>query len=108
MQVHIILLRFHIAQVHKATMVPNMQEAHVTQARLVRKLESEKVQSKQTLDTVKSQEGVISKLEGLLKQAMAERRAAVATAEKVQQHVTSLESTIESSQAQVSVDGNTT
>ena len=71
------------------------------QARLVRKLESDKTQSKQTLDTVKSQESVISKLEGLLKQAMAERRAAVATADKVQQQVVALEHTIESNQSQV-------
>ena len=73
----------------------------MTQARLVRKLESEKTHSKQTLDTMKSQEDVIRKLEGLLKQALSERRAAVATAEKLQQQLAGLESTIESNQSQV-------
>lgn len=73
----------------------------MTQARLVRKLESDRTHYKQTLDTVKSQEGVICKLEGLLKQALSERRAAVATAEQLQQHLAGLESTIESNQLQV-------
>lgn len=79
-----------------------LQEAHVMQTRFVRKLESEATQSKQTVDTVKSQEGVIAKLESLLRQAAAERRAAVADAEKLQQQLAGLESQLESSQSQAS------
>ena len=75
----------------------------MTQARLVRKLEARVREAGQTLETVKSQEKVITKLEGLLKQASQERRAAVATAEKLQQQLVSLGSQLDTSAAQVSI-----
>ena len=77
------------------------QEAHVTQGRLVRKLEAQICDSEQTLDTVKSQEKVIGKLENVLKQATQERRAAVATATKLQQQLEALDSRLDTSTAQV-------
>lgn len=73
------------------------------QARLVRKLQARACEAGQTLETVKSQEMVITKLEGLLKQAAQERRAAVATAEKLQQQLVNLESQLETGAAQVSI-----
>lgn len=75
----------------------------MTQARLVRKLEARACEVGQTLETVKSQEKVITKLEGLLKQAAQERRVAVATAEKLQQQLVNLESQQDTSAAQVSI-----
>ena len=75
----------------------------MTQARLVRKLEARVCEAGQTLETVKSQEKVITKLEGLLKQASQERRAAVATAEKLQQQLVSLGSQLDTSAAQVTI-----
>ncbi|DBA84734.1 TPA: hypothetical protein ACH3X1_005983 [Trebouxia sp. C0004] len=80
-----------------------LQEAHVTQGRLVRKLEVQICDSQQTLDTVKFQEKVIAKLEKLLKQATQERRAAVATATKLQQQLEALDSRLETSTAQIGV-----
>jgi len=74
----------------------------VTQGRLVRKLEAQVTESEQTLETVKSQERVIVKLEGLLKQATQERRATVATAGKLQQQLEALDSQLGTSSAQVS------
>ena len=71
------------------------------QGRLVRKLEARVCEAGQTLDTVRSQEKVITKLEGLLRQAAQERRAAVATAEKLQQQLTGLESQLDTTRAQV-------
>ena len=79
-----------------------MQEAHLTQGQLVRNLEARVCEVGQTLETVKSQEKVITKLEGLLKQAAQERRAAVGTAEKLQQQLTRVESQLDTSTAQVS------
>lgn len=79
-----------------------VQEAHVTQGRLVRNLEARVCESGQTIQTVKSQEKVIAKLEGLLKQAAQERKAAVATAEKLQQQLAGLESQLHIFAAQVS------
>ncbi|KAL0028719.1 hypothetical protein WJX79_002030 [Trebouxia sp. C0005] len=80
-----------------------LQEAHVTQGRLVRKLEAQICDSEQTLNTVKSQEKVIAKLENLLKQATQERRAALATAAKLQQQLEALDSRLETSTAQIGV-----
>ncbi len=74
----------------------------MTQGRLVRKLEAQVTESEQTLETVTSQERVIAKLEGLLKQATQERRAAVATAGKLQQQLEALDSQLGTSSAQVS------
>ena len=79
-----------------------MQEAHLTQGRLVRKLEARVCEAGQTLETVKAQEKVIMKLEGLLKQAAQERRAAMATAEKLQQQLAGVESQLDTANAQVS------
>ena len=79
-----------------------VQEAHVTQGRLVRKLEARVSEAGQTLETVKSQEKVITKLEVLLKQAAQERRAAVATAEKLQQQLAGMESQLDTINARVS------
>ena len=77
------------------------QEAHVVQGRLVRKLEGQITESGQTLETVKSQEKVIDKLEGLLQQATQERRAAMTTAENLKQQVDSSNSRSETISAQV-------
>ena len=84
-----------------------VQEAHVTQGRLVRNLEARVCEIGQTLETVKSQEKVITKLEGLLQQAAKERRTAVATAEKLQQQLAGVESQLDTSTAQVSLSYNT-
>ena len=73
----------------------------MTQGRLVRKLEARVCEVGQTLETVKSQEKVIMKLEGLLKQAAQERRAAVATAEKLQQQLAGLECQLDTTTSQV-------
>lgn len=73
----------------------------MTQGRLVRKLETQICDSEQNLDTVKSQEKVIAKLENLLKQATQERRVAVATAGKLQQQLEALDSRLDTSTAQV-------
>ena len=73
----------------------------MTQGRLVRKLEAQLADADHTLGTVKSQEKVISKLEGLLKQALQERRSAVATVEKLQQQLEAVESRLDTSTAQV-------
>lgn len=80
-----------------------VQEAHVTQGRLVRNLEARVCEVGQTIQTVKSQEKVIAKLEGWLKQAAQERRAAVATVEQLQQQLARLENQLEISNAQVSI-----
>ena len=73
----------------------------MVQGRLVRKLEGQITESGQTLETVKSQEKVIAKLEGLLKQATQERRAAMAAAENLKQQVDSGNSRCETISAQV-------
>ena len=76
----------------------------MTQGRLVRNLEARVCEVGQTIQTVKSQEKVIAKLEGLLKPAAQERRAAVATIEKLQHQLAGLENQLEISNAQVSID----
>ena len=73
----------------------------MVQGRLVRKLEGQITESGQTLETVKSQEKVIDKLEGLLQQATQERRAAMTTAENLKQQVDSSNSRSETISAQV-------
>lgn len=78
----------------------------MTQARLVRKLETRALEVGQTLETVKSQEKVITKLEGLLKQAAQERRGTVATAEKLQQQLANMESQLDTSTSQVNINSS--